>query len=531
MCRLVIIDDDTIIRKGLCKNIPWEEHGFELMGTANDGEAGLRLINATRPEVIISDIKMPFMDGLEMTRRVLAKDLEVRIILLTAYEEFEYAKQALELKVFDYVLKPVDLEQLLQVAKRAAGELTNYQKMKWQIRESRPLLLQRFYTRLLTGKYLGESEIMSEAGILEIGPLKSSFLVVLLKIDEYDNSCLYQDENGPEDLKIQLCAWCDKQLASADAIILDLGGDELVLVINSEASPGALLQTTFEQCNGLRLRVAEQFETTITVGVGEVQDGLTGVAVSYAKAKETIKFRHMLGKNQVLISGNLKMPVSGVALERLRFQDDLGEKVKQGLLKDALAVMDRVEKYLLGLPFVSLSEVRLVAAELIIELRKAMESDTSNLFELKEGFFLETGGELFKLTTISEIFDCLRQLTRELVNTVNSRRRNRFDGMIEKAVRYIEEHFDREELSLAEVAREIHVSPIYLSIVFKKERHVNFIDFVTDLRLKTAMNLLRATDLKAYEVAERVGYGNSHYFSVCFKKHVGCSPSEFKKRL
>jgi two-component system response regulator YesN len=532
ICRLVIVDDDSIIRKGLCKNIPWAEHGFKLMGTAGDGETGFQLFKATRPEIMISDIKMPFLDGLEMARRVLEADPEVRIILLTGYEEFEYAKQALQLKVFDYILKPVDMERLLQVAQRAAGEVAERQKMQWRIRESRPLLLQRFYTRLLTGSYHDETAMKSEAELLEIGPFKRWFLIGLIKLDEYYNSRLLRDETetGPEELKMRLREWWEKQLPSFDVVILDLGGDDLVMVINSEANPGELIQTTFDQCDGLRTGVAERFETTITVAIGSVQAGLDGIAVSYAKAKETIKFRHMLGKDQVLVSGALEMPVFGASLERVRFPDDLGAKVKQGLLEDALAILDRIEKYYLELPFVSLSEVRLAAVELIIELRKAVEAEENNLGEPKEGFFLETGGVLLKLTTIAEIFVCLRQLTQELVNAVNGRRKNRFDGLIDKAVCYIEAHFNREELSLAEVAREIHVSPIYLSIIFKKERQMNFVDFVTDLRLKTAMTLLRTTDLKTYEVAERVGYSNSHYFSVCFKKHVGCPPSDYKKR-
>jgi two-component system response regulator YesN len=530
MCRLVIIDDDTIIRKGLCQNIPWKEYQFELMGTAGNGEEGLRLIRDARPEIIISDIKMPFMDGLEMTRQVLEIHPEVRVILLTGYEEFEYAKQALQLKVFDYILKPVDMVHLLQAAQRAAGELASHQKMQWRIRESRPLLMQRFYTRLLTGKHSGTTAIMSEAELLELGPWQSRFLIILFKIDEYGNSRLFRNENEPEELRMNLRDWCEHQLAALDAVVLDLGGDELVAVINSAASPGELIQTAFEHCNALRLKVVEEYGTTVTVGIGTVQEGWDGIAASYGKARKTIKFRHMLGKNQVLLAGALEMPVNPVSGERLKMDADLGGKVKQGLEEEVLEILDRIEKYFLDLSYVSLSEVRLAAVELIIQLRNAVESDDSNLCDLKEGFFEETGGELLKLVTITEIFASLRRLAGEVMNAVNTHRKNRWDGLVDKAVRYIETHFNHEGLSLAEVAREIHVSPIYFSIIFKKERQMNFIDFVTDLRLKTAMRLLRTTNLKTYEVAEQVGFGNPHYFSVCFKKHLGCSPSEYRKR-
>jgi two-component system, response regulator YesN len=526
MCRILIAEDDAISRKGLCKNIPWEENGFEIVGAAGDGEEGLQLAQQFQPELIISDIKMPFIDGLELARQVLEREPSVRIILLTAYEEFEYAKKALDLKIFDYILKPVDTDHLLRVAKQAVWEMENELKVQWQIRESRPLLLQRFFSRLVYQQYRDEAEMSEEAKFLEIPPFQANFLVIILKIDDYYNVTFNKSAREQEILKFTVRNSCEQKIKPSPVMILDPGGDELIVIYNSDQKPGLLTQDIFEQYDMLRTESDNLLKTTLTIGMGTSQTGLTGVATSYKEARAATEFRHILGKNQVLVAG---MPENEVKLDLSSSYKELVFKIKLELFEEVLTIIRQIEKQFLELQFVSLPYVRLAAIEItLLILNEAGEKD-EDLQENKEHFLIETSNEFLQLTTITEIFERIRKTANDLFQMISSKRDMQHKGLIKQAVSYIESHFTNENLSLREVAGAIFVSPIYLSIIFKKELNINFIDFVTDLRIKQAMNLLRNTDFKAYEVAEKVGYSNPHYFSVCFKKYAGCSPSEFKK--
>ncbi|HYH03587.1 MAG TPA: response regulator, partial [Bacillota bacterium] len=237
MYRLMIVDDDAIIRRGLSQNIAWAEQGLELVGTAGDGEQGLEMFAQFHPEIVISDIKMPFLDGMGLARRLLNIAPRTKLILLTGYGEFEYAKQALELKIFDYILKPVDLEVLLQTVQRAAAMLEEENKVRWQIEESRPLLQQRFLTRLVEGKYATEEEALAEATFLGMNPRQETFAVIVVKIDEYHNASLFSGVAAQETAKFQIINLC-RDIASDQVAVLNPGGDTLVLIQDGQAEAG-----------------------------------------------------------------------------------------------------------------------------------------------------------------------------------------------------------------------------------------------------------------------------------------------------
>ncbi len=526
MQRVMLIDDDVIIRKGLGRNIAWQEHGFELAGEAGDGEEGLRLFEAVRPAIVISDIKMPFMDGLEMARRLLARAPGTKIILLTGYEEFDYAKQALQLQVFDYILKPVDHAKLLETVQRAAAALEKEEGLRRQVLESKPLLVQRFLTRLIHGWYPAAAAIGDEAAFLGIDLGRARFIVLAVKIDEYCNPRAFAGVYEQETAKLEIAGLCREQLAGS-GYVLDSGGDELVLICGRDLKPGAMIQAAAELGEAIRAAVNETFGVAVTVGIGSARSLPEKIAASYRDAKAATEFRHIYGKNQVLISGETGAPAGREPDDLFKHDADLALQVKLGLTEEALALLKTVEARLLE-RYVSLAAARLVGLELAVLCLKEAEPWQRTAGAAADGFFFECCRAVQEGQTVAEIFDELRRLVTAVTGLINGQRELLQAGVVGQAVRYIEENYPREGLTLSELAQAVHVSPVYLSVIFKKERGINFSDFLTEIRLKKAMELLRGTDLKTYEVAERVGYSNPRYFSACFKRYTGYSPSDFK---
>ena len=529
MYRVMIVDDDAIIRRGLSRNISWEESGFQLVGTVGDGEEGLRLFLQSQPEIVISDIKMPFMDGLDLSRRLLEVAPETKIILLTGYGEFDYAKQALELKVFDYILKPIDFDVLIQTVQKAATVLDNERKVQWQIQESRPLLKQRFLTRLILGKYQSERELFGEAAFLELKIQKGCYIAVLVKIDDYQNPEVFSGVAEQEIAKVKLANLCRENLENQTEVV-DLGGDEMVVIFFSNSKPGQTTQAAFEWSETLLSQANERLSLSITIGLGSARPSLLEITDSFREARSALGFRHILGRNQVLTIGDTGMPNAGDTADLPEIREELGLKIKLGLTSEVVKLLDNIEAGLLRRKFVSLSTAQLLGTQLaLLLLQEAQDLEAENP-QVKRGFFFGQCRLIQEGQTIQDIFMELRRLASEISEMINQRRESMQEGLVGQAVHFIEENYFQEGLSLSDVAQAVHVSPVYLSIMFKKERNINFSSFLTEVRMKKAMELLRSSDLKSYEVAERVGYSNPQYFSVCFKKYSGCSPSEFKKQ-
>jgi two-component system response regulator YesN len=522
MYKVAIIDDEVIIIRGLSKNVDWQANGFELVGSARNGEEGLKLVAEKRPHLIITDIRMPFMDGFELTEQVTKAYPETKILMLTSYDDFEFAKKALQLRVFDYLLKPFDNEKLLETAKRAMEELEYESEMKRKVVEGMPLLKQRFMEKLIDGK-LTSQEINSGIDFLGLHLTASRYVVILLKADDYSYP-EYQNRFGKEVLKYCVLNVSEETLVSlGKGLVFDSVEDEIVLIVCAEGEQEEAELQAYEIAENVRANVERFLKTTVTAGIGSAYEKSTEITFSYQDAHSALEFRHIMGTNRVLTVADTGLAPHREPIEFNGLEKELPVKVKLGLEGDALAVLSSMEQSIMQSKSISLSRMRLIGVEITVLLYKELEDQAKQLDDFYTIYHKQQ-----QMQTVYEIFACIRQLVIQLVNIVNSQRENQIKKVIHRAVEYVELHYDQEGLSLQDVSSVVHISPTYLSIIFKKEININFSDFLYQLRMKKAMELLRMSDLKSYEVAEKVGYRNPQYFSVCFKKYTGISPSEFR---
>ncbi|RBW69721.1 response regulator [Bacillus taeanensis] len=521
MYKIAIIDDDRIIRRGLSNIFSQENYGFQLVGTASDGERGLELIEEQRPQIVISDINMPFMNGLEMARIVKEKYPEIKVILLTGYEDFKYAQEAIKVRAFDYILKPIDSDALVAKVKLAADEWEKEQKKDKQIQEGMPLLHAQFFKKLIYNG-IEPNRVKKEMTDLGIKLNGSKFAVLLIKVDDLQQ---LNGKNYKEAVQ-RICSNVFKN--KIEGIVFEWDGDELAAVLPFSQQLIENNEGIHDIAEQIRFHVKNHLNTTVTIAVGNVYQSLTGIVLSYQSARTAMDLRHMIGKDTVFSIKNFTFPMQVNSMNLNELEEELVEKVTLGLSHEVLTVLEEMNNQLIDQKFIRLHEIRLMAIRIVVLLFHETEKWTKQ-FEESNLDLTSSYNKMMQMQTVEEIFNEISDIAVRLASYANTQRKSKEPTLVEKAMKYIEENYDQEGLSLQQVAREVHVSAAYLSNIFKVEKGINFGDFLLKTRMKKAMELLRDKNMKAYEVAEMVGYSNPQYFSVCFKKYTNYSPVDFKK--
>ncbi|MFD0676079.1 MULTISPECIES: response regulator [unclassified Paenibacillus] len=528
MHNLIIADDDVIIRRGLSKTIDWASHGFNLAGTAGTGREALLLAGERKPDIVLSDIRMPHIDGLELAEQLMGKYPDVKIILMTSYEDFEYAQKALKLKVFDYVLKPFENEALIETMQRAAAEHDRECKVRKQIYDSMPLLRQLFWERLISGRFQ-EIELAEEAQFLGIDLQAKHFVTSVIKLDDYFSPKV-RNRFGQEMLRYCVGNIIQEMTAHLEqCYVFHYDGEEIVLVFGSQDEREVISQRIQWLMEEFRGNVETYLKTTVTVGVGQVCKRPISIRRSYVEAKTMLEYRHIVGTNQVLIAKDVDLqPVVETAGPQ-GWEQELLVKVKLGMREEVLAIISRLEQDVLNRKFVPLQELHILGTEIALLLYREFW-EWIHTWQMKQRFggFTHFCTNLQTMTTSKEIFAVIREFVIELIEEIDSRRDSHQKQLLGKAYRFIEDNYSREELSLQEVADHVNVSTGHLSSIFKKVGGKVFSDFLLEIRMKAALSLMSREDCKTYEIAYRVGFSNPQYFSVCFKKYTGFAPSDYR---
>ncbi|VBB08427.1 Hypothetical protein LUCI_3699 [Lucifera butyrica] len=531
MYKVAIVDDDRIIRKGLASTIPWEENGYCLVGEAADGEEGIRLIEKFCPQVVISDIKMPFMDGLEMGRMAKNKYPDIKIILLTGYDDFAYAQEAIKLRAFDYLLKPVDKEKLLEKVRIASAEWEQEKKIKEKMNEGMPFFKHVFLKKLLSRQF-SPAELRQEAASLGIALSGEYFAVLLVKLDSYlAMPGIAAKTAEKEFLKQSVLSVCQKVLtdSSLPDCAFELPGDELVMLCAGNAAAGESEEGARCLAEQVRAAVKEFLQETVTITYGKGHRGIAGIAVSYQEANLAMSFRHFVGKDKVFSVLELPSFTNHNSVSFASRERELIQTVKLGSKKEALAVLQNLKTEILHCPRISLEEVRFFTVQMIFVLFQGVQELVPDWIVSQRENVCGYYNTIHRLQTIEEIVNLAETIVSGLADFIIRQREEQRCPAVVEAMRYITQNYNKKGLSLQDIAQHVHMNPFYISALFKQEKNITFSEYLLQTRMKKAMELLRCHNMKAYEVAECVGYGNPEYFSVCFKKYTGVSPVDFKK--
>ena len=523
--KAIVIDDEEHARRLLPLLVDWFSIGYEFVGEAADGFEALDLMETAKPDVVFVDISMPYMDGLELSRRVNERYPLTKIVIITAHQEFEYAKRSVKLGVYDFLLKPLQPETVAKLARDLKGRIleeaahwNEYRRMKEQLAESAEYLREQFLNELVAGP--------AESGRIE--PKYRYFFgagtgFTGLAVLEAQSG----DQGGEEDRLLlgMKCYLFLKAFLSGNPAIT-LFRDHCGRLVLLSQSPETELSLVGDRCIK---SVYDKLGIEVAGGLGGELSALSGVSACYRQALEALRYGKMLGgghmasydEDILFADGTWELPA--VALEEIVFF------TKAGAREQVAQAIERLFAELSLSRGATIERAQAVAAHLITMLTGALSS--IGLTHLKQEWSgIPIFGRVFQSASVLELQSILLELAGEASELIRSTRTAKKERMIDKVREYVDGGFRDPNLSLSSVSHKFGYNASYLSRVFKQESGQSFTDYLLKLRIDSAARMMDETDLKAYRVAEKVGIKDPYYFSYCFKKVLGISVHEYRKR-
>jgi two-component system response regulator YesN len=530
--RLIIVDDDEVICSGLRYGIKWEENGVAVVGTAYDGEAALELIKKEMPDIVLVDINLPFLDGLELSSILRQEYPEIKIILLTAYAEFNFAKKAVKLQVFDYITKPFDNQKVLEAVCNAKENVIKEREIKDKIKEGLPLIKEKYLCKLLIRSIPQEkeTEIRQFIGL----PNETYFGVAILSIRSYYLNSTANNISeinamiiNNEFIKQKIFLSVQELLDDSKVISFNCGENEIVMIFKDFAVKESCEQYLDKTVSQIKTGINTYDEYFLTIALGTVNWGFHSIAKSYEEAKMAMEHCWHFENRSIIRFSDIDTCQNKIDLNTNEKQKEIINSVKLGQSVEVSLKVDNLFQVLRTAKNLSFAYVQMVAVEIVVLAYKAMDEVEYREYKLTH-LSNEVIPQVIRLGNLNEIAKWVKEKLLELTEILSQKRRSGAEKTIDKAVMYLEDNFVNPDLTLDDVAGFVHISPTYFSTLFRQIKDVNFSDYLETLRIDKAIELFNTTELKIYEVAYRVGYNSPQYFSICFKKITGNTPSEFK---
>ncbi|MCI8465108.1 MAG: response regulator [Lachnospiraceae bacterium] len=532
--KIMIVDDEEEVRKAIVKKMDWESLGFEVVADAENGIEALEKAETLDLDLILTDIKMPFMDGLELGRKLQKRHSHIKLILFSGFDEFEYAKEAIRLNVMEYVLKPVNAEELARVLTRVREELDrtiaenrDIERLKKNYEEMLPVIRERFLTDFVRGLF-EEENLEGRMEELKIpGREKAIHRMAVARIGHRSDGKLTAKEQ--EMLRISVGKFLEEQLVSADFIpVIWIYKTYLTVMISMDEEKETvrlldILESSCRKCQKI-------FGVSLTVGLGGRGTGYRSVPESYREALSALEYRAILGNGRVIcyqdVDYSVSVPLCFGSEEAalLTKAVTFGGGEENPVRAAVESVLERVEEtdstagsyqlYMIGI----LNTVARIVEKYGLSMEQ-MVGQGGNYLELITAF--QSKEELS-----GWLFDTCMNLSRGIEEKRAATTRN----LVDEARDYIEKHYADPELSVDKLCRQIHISPSYFSTIFKQETGSSYVNYLTEVRLQRAAALLQTTEDKTYLIASKVGYPEANYFSYVFKKRFGVSPTRYRSR-
>ena len=532
--KVILVDDEEEIRKGIIRRIKWEDLGFTIVGEAENGLEALEVVERTSPDLVIADIKMPFMDGMALTKELHERFPTIKVIILSGFDDFEYAREALKLSVMRYILKPInamEINTLLREIKVILDEeilsKTNLHSLKSIYKKSLPLLKERFLNQWIEA-YVDPEDIKHNLYELGIKINGEALVTAVIYPDElYKKEIRHASIKNKDILKLAIFNICEEIISKEELGILFQRREALILIIplrNGEKPKSS--SRLFRGLEQIRQAIKKYLNTSLTIGVGNICIDFTHLHKSYEAAISALDYRITMGSNKIIYIDDIEPTPCNTTLLEAYDEHAFLTMIKLGQESRIPVTIEKMlaqlEEECMTLREYQLYIVGLLAS--IIKLGSSMKVDWQGLLP-PDTNFLEA---LSKLGTKEEMRQWLTQFCLTMAKQINTTRKASKNELIEKAVAYIHSHYHKESLNAESVCNQLHISTHYFSALFKKEMGITFSTYLTQVRIEKAKILLQTTTQKAAEIGCAVGYPEGHYFSFVFKKITGYAPTEYR---
>lgn len=537
MQKVFLVEDEIVMREGIKNNIAWESEGFLFVGEASDGELAYPMIKATKPDILITDIKMPFMDGLELSRMVKKEFPNIKIIILSGYNEFDYAKQAINIGVTDYLLKPISSSKLIEAIKKVR-EIINketqekklLEKYKQEMEENAIHEKQRFFYEIIKNK-LNLAQVIEKGNELGLDLVAGAYNILLLKINLKEN---------PYEYSPHLIAALDgiNELLQNNQEVIKFDCDNEILAIIMKADNEENLDLLMKSyCNQIVAILNKAEDIEFFGGIGKSVTRMSELHDAYYIANKAFSARYFTKMNQIVNGteitrlikySNDKIDMQAIDSEKMN-REFVDKFLKNGT-KEEINSFSR--EYFASIGMTNLKSM-LFRQYIIMDIYFGVTSFLEKIGYSKDRIVDEVGNfdQLNEiLASIETSKEYMNQLFYKALNLRDMVSLKKYEDILKIAYEYIQQNYYKEDISLNTVAASVNISPTYFSAIFSQETGQTFIEYLTQTRMNKAKELLMCSNMKTAEIGYEVGYKDSHYFSYIFKKTQLCTPKEYRTR-
>ncbi|WP_337098549.1 response regulator [Paenibacillus sp. YIM B09110] len=512
MHKVLIVDDEIFVRKGVINLIDWSSLQFEICGEAENGLEALKLIQLLTPDLVIVDIRMPVLDGLELIRQVTAEGEHQPIfVILSGYPDFSYAQQAFRYNVSDYILKPVDETELTTALKKIAN-IMNQRQLLSMTRE-KPLV--EIVIESLVQDEPDDQVMAQIANTLEL-TLSAPYTYVIVEFqDELPHRGI--DYLIPLQTELQQYFLLERQ----PLLIHARDYNQYGFIVPPPRSMEGI------DYRRLLQRLENNHSTKIALFIGHTVEHLKQIVHSRKSADECLNYRFAAGFNGIFMANEL--------LDMSLYYFDVDEELHSKLIYEVEA--NRVEGYNSAIDaiFIAFQERYFAPGAVANTVRRSMIA-TINIIRQLDGteqnleWFEELLNWQRKYRNLNQLKHVFKNFIEEAAAYIAEKRGDKGEGNIEKVKKYIDGHF-RENIYLKGIAAEFHMNPIYLGQLFRKNYGSYFNEYLLSLRVEEAKRLLRQTKKRVYEIAEQVGFQNADYFATQFEKLEKMTPTDYRNKM
>lgn len=536
MYKLIFVEDEEMIRKVFPLMIDWKTVGFELVGVAENGLEALKIMSTMSVDVVLTDIRMPIINGLELACEVKTRYPRVKTILLSAYSDFENARKAIEYGIYGYLLKSDDEAEiqkyfaaLTQTLDRETEILLN---SGW-VGNEMSILRNHFLKKLLTDN--------TSLNITEIEALATNYCIianerytsVIIQFDEYYNLLKMLGNARVKGIQKLFSGILVTYIeALKKGYVIEVEEYYVAFLLGTDIHVNQMVEDIYYYLTSELELIEEAGEMSLTFAVGQSVSGLMDLKVSFESALTLFKHKVYLGNSQILnglyLIGSFCVKNLNPA-QMISFENKLKQYIDRNDIDGMFVYLNEIEKYLIENKFTDIDQIFTFIAKIVMNTRDSIYFSRTNSDELfqEANAVLEYIG---KCETYNSLFKTFREYAAKVLEQPHEKEpKEHVRKIIEKAVVYINQNYSK-QISLEDVAKHVNVHAVHISRLFSQQLGMNYKELVTKLRMDKAKEMLADIDVKIYEICEAIGYNKPRYFSELFKKTTGLTPLEFREK-
>ncbi len=534
MIKILIVDDEFVIRQGIITSIEWETMGMTIVGEAANGREAYEKALSLKPDIVVTDVKMPLMDGLELTKLLRETMPKVRVVIISGYDDFQYAREALRMGVTEYLLKPIGADELVKLMLKQCDEIIKEYKeidketkFKSIFKENLFFMQERFLNSVVKGEIDDWTAAMENSKELNVDLSGKDYQVVIIDIDDYlliTESMTYVEER---EIKNNVKDIADRIIGpSTNSMFFSSDGDYLLSIINVRNSNRYDLNNLYRE---IQYEIKKKLNITVTFGVSNIHKNIFDIPQAFCEALYTIRNKVFEGKNKIISINDVNKDETAEPVSYPSYEEkEIMSCIKSMNIEKLNMILDRMYSNLISFK-ANYKDIKNICLRLITIAESQLE-ELGLDYRTRNVKLLDHYVEIEKYETVEDIKEWNKNVFKFFIDALQNNKNDNFKGIVKVAMQYTEEHY-YEDIGVEQIAAITYVTPNYFSRVFKKETGKSYTEWLNTIRLDKAKILLKDIKHKVYEVADEVGYNDYKIFTHNFKKYVGCTPKEYRENF